>query len=374
MMKPVKRLYLSTDEVHLADASLVLELNSCGRGFITAETTTDYTGKLVRLDVGYTDLLLRWFTGYVERSQPAENGYQRLFIRELAGVFERMWPCSFQHPTLRDVAGWLTENSGIGVSVPDVSYSDTPIPHFTHNGTGYQLLNNLGRAFSIQDYIWYQLPDGSLYVGGAEKSLFTGRPVEVPAEFSQGAAGGNTITLPVIQTIRPGVELNGERVTKVHLTNDTMTITWTPRNRVTGSPLQKTPTQRQIESHYPELASGLHLPKMARVVAHTEPVKSGNFADPFRPRYAVDVQLLDADGNPDNQTPVYSAVPLPVPMAGMIQVCFSFRQKGRWLRLHSREADRINPLSGRRCRMVPACRTLNPVSNCSSRGKKYPRG
>jgi hypothetical protein len=53
MMKPVKRLYLSTDEVHLADASLVLELNSCGRGFITAQTTTDYTGKLVRLDVGY---------------------------------------------------------------------------------------------------------------------------------------------------------------------------------------------------------------------------------------------------------------------------------------------------------------------------------
>lgn len=82
-MKPVKRLYLSTDEVHLVDVSLVLELNSCGRGFITAETTTDYTGKLVRLDVGYTDLLLRWFTGYVERSQPAENGFQRLFIREL---------------------------------------------------------------------------------------------------------------------------------------------------------------------------------------------------------------------------------------------------------------------------------------------------
>ncbi|EIO6505980.1 hypothetical protein LQ258_004777, partial [Salmonella enterica subsp. enterica serovar Agona] len=90
MMKPVKRLYLSTDEIHLADASLVLELNSCGRGFITAQTTTDYTGKLVRLDVGYSGLLLRWFTGYVERSQPAENGYQRLFVRELAGVFERM--------------------------------------------------------------------------------------------------------------------------------------------------------------------------------------------------------------------------------------------------------------------------------------------
>ncbi|EBQ9308982.1 hypothetical protein DLR40_18030 [Salmonella enterica subsp. enterica serovar Newport] len=328
MMKPVKRLYLSTDEIHLADASLVLELNNCGRGFITAQTTTDYTGKLVRLDVGYSGLLLRWFTGYVERSQPAENGYQRLFVRELAGVFERMWPCSFQHPTLRDVAGWLEENSGISIAVPDVLYSDKPIPHFTHNGTGYQLLNNLGRAFSITDYIWYPLPDGSLYVGGAEKALFAGRPVEIPAEFSQGTAGGNSMTLPVIQSLRPGVDVNGERVTKVHLTNDTMTITWTPRNRATGQPLQKTPAQRQIESHYPELASGLHLPKLARVVAPSEAVKSGNFADPFRPRYAVDVQLLDADGNPDNQTPVYSAVPLPVPMAGNDSGMFQFPPEG----------------------------------------------
>ncbi|EAN9583262.1 hypothetical protein A7T58_14050 [Salmonella enterica subsp. diarizonae serovar 16:z10:e,n,x,z15] len=327
-MKPVKRLYLSTDEIHLADASLVLELNSCGRGFITAQTTTDYTGKLVRLDVGYSGLLLRWFTGYVERSQPAENGYQRLFVRELAGVFERMWPCSFQHPTLRDVAGWLEENSGISIAVPDVPYSDKPIPHFTHNGTGYQLLNNLGRAFSITDYIWYPLPDGSLYVGAAEKALFAGRPVEIPAEFSQGTAGGNSMTLPVIQSLRPGVDVNGERVTKVHLTNDTMTITWTPRNRATGQPLQKTPAQRQIESHYPELASGLHLPKLARVVAPSEAVKSGNFADPFRPRYAVDVQLLDADGNPDNQTPVYSAVPLPVPMAGNDSGMFQFPPEG----------------------------------------------
>ncbi|WP_288467749.1 hypothetical protein [uncultured Enterobacter sp.] len=327
-MKPIKRLYLSTDEVHLADASLVLELNSCGRGFITAKTDHDYTGKLVRLNVGYTDLLLRWFTGYVERSQPADNGFQRLFVRELVGVFERLWPCSLQHPTLRSVAGWLEENSGITVMVPDADYTDKPIPHFTHSGSGYQLLNNLGKAFGITDYIWYQLPDGGLYVGGADRSLFAGKPVDIPAGFSQGAAGGNTMTLPVVQSLRPGVEMNGERVTKVHLTNDTMAVTWTPRNRATGKPLQKSPVQRQIESHFPELASGLHLPKFARVIAPTEAVKSGNFSDPFRPRYAVDVQLLDADGKPDAQTPVYSAVPLPVPMAGNDSGMYQFPPEG----------------------------------------------
>ncbi|MDE4034561.1 hypothetical protein PXI95_03715 [Enterobacter asburiae] len=327
-MKPIKRLYLSTDEIHLADASLVLELNSCGRGFITAGTTQDYTGKLVRLDVGYTDLVLRWFTGYVERSQPAENGFQRLFVRELVGVFERLWPCSFQHPTLRDVASWLTEQSGLTFSVPDADYSDRPIPHFTHSGTGYQLLDNLGQAFDITDYVWYQLPDGGVYTGGAEKALFADRPIEIPHEFNQGAAGGNSMTLPLVQSLRPGVELNGERVTKVHLQNDTMAVTWTPRNRATGKALQKTPAQRQIESHYPELASGMHLPKFARVINPVEAVKSGNFSDPFRPRYAVDVQLLDADGNPDKDTPVYSAVPLPVPMAGNDSGMFQFPPEG----------------------------------------------
>ncbi|EHM47039.1 hypothetical protein [Yokenella regensburgei] len=327
-MKPIKRLYLSGDEVHLADASLVLELSSCGRGFITAETTQDYTGKLVRLDVGYSDLLLRWFTGYVERSQPAENGFQRLFVRELVGVFDRLWPCSFQHPTLRMVASWLEENSGITVSVPEAGYSDKPIPHFTHSGSGYQLLNNLGKAFGIADYIWYQLPDGGLYVGGAELAMFAGKPVDIPAAFSQGAAGGNSMTLPVIQSLRPGVEMNGERVTRVQLTNDTMAVTWTPRNKATGEPLQKTPLQRQIESQYPELAAGLHLPKFARVLAPTEGVSSGNFADPFRPRYAVNLQLLDADGNPDKQTPVYSAVPLPVPMAGNDSGQYQFPPEG----------------------------------------------
>lgn len=327
-MKPIKRLYLSTDEIHLADASLVLELNSCGRGFITAGTTQDYTGKLVRLDVGYTDQVLRWFTGYVERSQPAENGFQRLFVRELVGVFERLWPCSFQHPTLRDIASWLTEHSGLTFSVPDTEYSDRPIPHFTHSGTGYQLLDNLGKAFGITDYVWYQLPDGAVYVGGAEKALFADRPIEIPHEFNQGAAGGNSMTLPLVQSLRPGVDLNGERVTKVHMHNDTMAVTWTPRNRSTGQALQKTPVQRQIESHYPELASGMHLPKFARVMNPVEAVKSGNFSDPFRPRYAVDVQLLDADGNPDKDTPVYSAVPLPVPMAGNDSGMFQFPPEG----------------------------------------------
>lgn len=43
--------------------------------------------------------------------------------------------------------------------------------------------------------------------------------------------------LPLMQRLRLRVELNVERGTKVHLQNDTMTITWTPRNHATGKVL-----------------------------------------------------------------------------------------------------------------------------------------
>ncbi|SFN70150.1 hypothetical protein [Xenorhabdus japonica] len=310
-MKPIQRLCLSGDEVHVVDANLMLELSACGRGFITAETTNDYTGKLVRLDVGYTDLVLRWFTGYVERSQPAQNGYQRLFVRELVGVFDKVWPCSFQHPTLRQIVAWLQEHSGLTFTLPDAPYTDKPIPHYTHNSTGYQLLGSLGQLFAIDDYLWHQLPDGSVYLGSWAHSMFAEKPVEILNEFSQSQSAGNAMTIPMIQSLRPGFVVNQQRLTKVNLLNENMGITWQPK----GQTENKTPAQRQIDAAYPELSAGLHLPQFARIEAHTESTASGDMSDPFRPRYAVDVQLLDDNGK-DAAAPVYRAVPLPLPMAG----------------------------------------------------------
>lgn len=327
-MKQITRLQLASDEIKVADINLALELNTCGRGFITANTTTDYTGQVVRLDVGYPDLLLRWFTGYVERSQPAENGSVRLFVREMAGVLEGDLPCSLQHPTLRQIAAWLYEHTGLTIVLPDgVSYTDTAVPYFTHSGSGHQLLAELGRVFSISDYIWCPLPDGSIYIGEAGKMMLS-IAVDIPSEFSQQTANGRTITIPVVQSIRPGVIVNGQRITHVRLHNQTMDLTWTQISATTGQPLQKSPVRRQIEQIYPELTSGLHLPKFARVQAAAENAESGNISDPFRPRYAVDLQLLDADGNPAKDTPVYPAIPLPTPMGGSDAGMFSYPPAG----------------------------------------------
>ncbi|HEI9850104.1 hypothetical protein [Serratia ureilytica] len=315
-MKPIITLQIDAETVPVASHELVLDLNACGRGFITAETDQASIGKLIRVNVGYNDQTLRWFTGYVERDQAADNGFRRLFVRELVGVFEKSWPLSVQHPTLRQVAEKLAAESGLAFILPDgKAYTDTPIPHFVHSGTGWQLLSNLGRAFGITDYIWQQLPDGTVWLGAWEDSRFANLPIDIPNEYAKAAGAGNSITLPAIPSIRPGVMANGQRITRVALKDDDVTLTWTPLNSK-GQPKQKSPFERQLETAHPELAAGLHLPKLARVEAPTEGASLGDIADPFRPRFAVDVQLLDEDGAPNHETPVYPAVALPVPMAG----------------------------------------------------------
>ncbi|MDR4895228.1 hypothetical protein RF656_00490 [Yersinia kristensenii] len=326
-MKSVVTLRIGDDEIAANSLNLSLSLSGCGLGFVTALTEQDCIGKLVRLDLGYNASIYRWLTGFVERSAPAENGSQRLFVRELVGVFERSWPCSLQHPTLRDVTDAVGKATDMRFVLPEnTAYTNTPIPHFQHNGSGYQLLDNLGRAFSIPDYVWYQLPDGTVYVGSYADSRFAQTPVDIPQEFAQGGGGGNSLTLPLIPAIRPGVIVNGRRITKVDVTDDKMTLTWTPLN-AQGQPAQKSPEQRQIEKIYPELGAGLHLPRRARVMSPTDAAELGDPSDPFRPRYAVNVQLLDENGNAAG-TQEYNAVPLPIPMAGSEGGMFQFPPEG----------------------------------------------
>jgi uncharacterized protein involved in type VI secretion and phage assembly len=75
--------------------------------------------------------------------------------------------------------------------------------------------------------------------------------------------------------------------------------------------------KRIVQRLFPELTSGLHLPRWAKVVALPElPTEDGERgSDAFYPRYAVDVQLLDENGTATKSKPL-QAVPLPLPGAG----------------------------------------------------------
>lgn len=79
----------------------------------------------------------------------------------------------------------------------------------------------------------------------------------------------------------------------------------------------------------PELSGGLHLDRYARVLAVADNPAEGSACERFRPRYAVDLEILGPDMEPDAHFPHYSAVPLPVGTgAGQESGSFAFPEAG----------------------------------------------
>lgn len=86
--------------------------------------------------------------------------------------------------------------------------------------------------------------------------------------------------------------------------------------------------KRSVERQFPELTGGYHLPRFGRVVAVPDAPAAPGLCDEFRPRFAVDVQILLPDGEPDPDLPVLTGVPLPAPMGGQEQGMFGFPEEG----------------------------------------------
>jgi hypothetical protein len=68
--------------------------------------------------------------------------------------------------------------------------------------------------------------------------------------------------------------------------------------------------KRLVLRAFPELG-GRHLTRLGVVVAIADPAEAETGTDRFRPRYAVDVQLLTPQGEPDGSAPVLQGLPLP---------------------------------------------------------------
>ena len=86
--------------------------------------------------------------------------------------------------------------------------------------------------------------------------------------------------------------------------------------------------RKTVLSLFPELSGGLHLPKYGRVVGVSESLTEENICDNFRQRYAVDVELLDANDKPDTRFNLLKNVLLPLNMAGMESGAFKYPDNG----------------------------------------------
>lgn len=87
--------------------------------------------------------------------------------------------------------------------------------------------------------------------------------------------------------------------------------------------------QKCVEKSFPELTGGLHLDRYARVVAIADAPNEGATCERFRPRYAVDIEILTPELEVDETFPRYTAVPLPVTLGcGQEKGMFAFPEPG----------------------------------------------
>lgn len=86
--------------------------------------------------------------------------------------------------------------------------------------------------------------------------------------------------------------------------------------------------KRINQRNHTELFSNLHLPIIARIESICDPLTDEALGERYRPRYAVDVRVLKPNGEPDENLPVFKAVPLPVTMAGLERGAFGFPDAG----------------------------------------------
>nr|WP_233102342.1 hypothetical protein [Pseudomonas sp. MF7453] len=76
------------------------------------------------------------------------------------------------------------------------------------------------------------------------------------------------------------------------------------------------------------MAGAYHLPRFARVLAVTDPPAGAGLCDDFRPRYAVDLEVLGPDGEVAADLPPLLGVALPVPAGGAEMGFYGFPQEG----------------------------------------------
>lgn len=86
--------------------------------------------------------------------------------------------------------------------------------------------------------------------------------------------------------------------------------------------------RRSVERQFPELTGGYHLPRFARVVGIADAPANAGICDDFRPRFAVDLQLLDENDEPDTALPMLAGVPLPLSVGGDEMGFLGFPEEG----------------------------------------------
>ncbi len=230
-MRLNRQLQIGGERYQMSEQRVVLDLHSPGRArfAVVNEGKTPLPRQIVRFDLGYSHqtAMHRWFTGFVEEVVPVNKSRSRLFCRQLAAGLAGPLPMNLRHVSLHDVLADISRMTGLSFSVPAAGYSDRKVPNFYNLGTGYQAMDLIGRVFQIPDFIWQQQGRGVIYVGSWADSRWAKlAPLTVADQLFDGHSENASARLPAVPQLRPGMVINGQRLTRIEFEDSHMVVSW----------------------------------------------------------------------------------------------------------------------------------------------------
>lgn len=225
-MKLRKTLTVNGKPVPIVQDDVRLNLQAPGQAMFVVRSGAALAG-VVRFSIGYScqkyDQL--YFTGSIQTSRTVDAKQQRLQCRELTAILHKNWPLALRHPCLRDVLHSYAVATKLPFIIPEQPYAERRVPCFQPLGSGIHGLDSLGGIFGIADYMWNQQADGRVFVGSWQDSRWADKPVQLEEPWFRKVGNTGNRTIPAIPLLRPGVQLNGEFVTKVQLVQHEMVVT-----------------------------------------------------------------------------------------------------------------------------------------------------
>lgn len=229
-MRLIKQVSVNGVLQQLVEDQVRAELNTPGRAILTlVANEAIQKGKLVTYEVGYSQqpALQRWFIGFVDSLVPIGDKRVKCFCRELSAALIHDISLQLRHVTLREVLTEVNKLTGLNFSTPDIAYANTKVSHFFHLGSGYQMMAMLGRVFNIPDYLWQQQGNGVIYVGSwADSRWAQMKNISLPQKLFDQQQATNSARVAIMPQLRPGMRINGNRLSEITLKANHMELVW----------------------------------------------------------------------------------------------------------------------------------------------------
>jgi hypothetical protein len=228
-MKLERQLNIDNVPYQVINDRVVLDIDSPGRAqfLIDAGDKPVKEKQVVSFTLGYAtqDTMRRLFFGYVETVNTIDRR-QQLFCRELSAVLNTPLRLDLRHVTMRDVIDAIQSKTGLDFAVGEGAYSSKKVANFYSIGNGYQAMQSMARVFGIKRYIWQQQGHGVIYAGSWDDSRWADKAAELPSNLLSEHLSNNSARLVAVPALRPGPKLNGNIVSQVDFSGNSMVIVW----------------------------------------------------------------------------------------------------------------------------------------------------